>query len=366
VATQITFTNDVGEVSTASNLDGTIRWHVYERTVNGLRSVYLQRELAGVLQPEVKLIIEGDTPEVYFAEDLGGAGVHQWVIFYHFHEQLWMLRYTENEAPVTIAIQTLDLFHNALRTLPSAEVPRTDAPTIADRQAEFFGAIAPQDVYNGPLPPSSVAVAASPNPGMFRVRWRARASTQTSGNADFFSDPMKHFIAGFNVYRRNPDASIQKLNGVLVPFAGLDPTLYEFETPAAPGTYFVSQVNFRGPLMTDLVEGRVGVRDLIRTDGDDMPDVIRSVVGAGPGEGKRREDFEILFNNLAPIFLGAQFDPFNSHGPGEGFNSNAAIGFDYDTFFIDIATDPFNGHGPGEGFQSRVVQTGFGTIIIGG
>lgn len=367
MATQITFTNDVGEVTTASTPDGTIRWHVYERTVNGLRAVYVQRELAGVLQAEVKLIVEGDTPEVYFAEDLGGPGVHQWVLLYQFHEQLWMLRYNENEVPVTLAPQTTNLFVNTRRGAVNDSVS-TDAHSIAQQgqPAPAFERISAIQAFNTPLAPLAVGVGASATPGMFRVRWRARTSNPTSGNAEFFGDPQRHFIAGFNVYRRNTDASVQKLNGPLIPFQGLDPKIYEFETPGLPGVYYVTQVNFQGPNSEALVEGRVGARDLIRTDGDDLPDLVRSSQGKGPGEGKPQEDARLVITNLAPIFLGAILDPFNSHGPAEGFVMKSAIGFDYDPFVAADLTDPFNSHGPAEGFQSRITQTGFGTIIIGG
>lgn len=353
---KITFTDDVGFISTAENVSGSIRWHCYDRLVAGKWSVYVRREVGGSLLAEVKLLDEGQKPEIFF--DVGSL---QWVLLYRLHEKFWMLRYLESEVPIVQSPQTdtlIDQFQTGLTDNGELE-------SIAGRQSVLVFTAPSVDAYNGPPPPLAVGVGASPTPGFFRVRWRARLSTTTDGNAQFDYDPERHYIVGFHVYRRRGDSgALERLTGSLVPFVGLDPVIYELEVPAVAGTYYVTQVNHQGPRSTNLIEGRVHApSDQVRSNGTAIPDLVRSFMDQKIGEGTQGPDLRFVVVSFAPINIIPAGDTFPSH-LGEGFQGRTNVDFDYDVINIEVISDTFPSH-LGEGFVSRLSQTGFDTVVVG-
>lgn len=98
--TQITFSSDVNEVSTDSNVDGSIRWHVYEKDSElspGDKGIFLRREINfGVLEPEKQIVSIGADPKVYFL-------VNEWILLFKLNGRIAKIRYSENLDPnVTI------------------------------------------------------------------------------------------------------------------------------------------------------------------------------------------------------------------------------------------------------------------------
>lgn len=358
MTTKITFTDDVGRISTASNLSGAIRWHVYERTIAGLTSIYVQRELSNVLQPEVKLLQSGTEPEVYFARDLAGAGLHQWVILYTLNENTWMLRVDEVTAPATQATQpaTDTLVSGLAYNLGSDTSPFTVGQNIR----ESFGFVPSSHVYNGPPDIQSIGVAGSDTPGEFSVRWRAKASTLSDGNATWNYTPEQFYIAGFHVYFRDYiTGQLTRLTASMIPFEGFDPKVYEYNVPAAAGTYQIVQVNYNGPSSTSTIEGHLGApKDVLTGNGTTLPvlmDFMDRKVGNSTG-------FSFNVVTFAPLVVVA-VDTFPSH-VGSSFDYRDSV-IDYGIAFVANISDTFNSHGPSDGFFARITQTGFGGVVIG-
>lgn len=356
MGTKITFTNDTGRVSTAQNADGSIRWHCYERTIAGKTAVYVQRELGGVLQPEVKLIQEGDRPEVFFEPVL-----FQWIFLYRLNERIWMLRYLEAEVPVPQPSQS-DTIVDQFQVGPT-EDPETSS--VAGRQVVMIDSVPSIDAYSGPPAPNAVGVGAASVPGMLSIRWRARPTSLADGNSTFDYDPTKTYIIGWNVYRRRADdGAVEKLNLSIVPFEGFDPKIYELIVPAVAGSYFVTQINYQGPYSSNLVEGRLkSPRDTIQTDGNSLPQIVRSFMDAKIGEGFPPDAIRFVVVSFAPVNIIVPQDSFPSH-LGEGFNVPVLVTFQYTVLFVGDLLDTFPSH-LGEGFVSRLTETGQGSVIIG-
>lgn len=95
--TQITFSSDVNEVSTDSSVDGSIRWHVYEKDSEsspGDKGIYLRREVnSGVLEPEKQIVSIGTDPKIYFL-------VNEWILLFKFSDRIAKITYTQEEDPV--------------------------------------------------------------------------------------------------------------------------------------------------------------------------------------------------------------------------------------------------------------------------
>lgn len=95
--TQITFSSDVNEVSTDSNVDGSIRWHVYEKDSQsspGNKGIYLRRELnLNVLEPEKQIVSIGTDPKIYFL-------VNKWILLFKFSDRIGKITYSQGEDPV--------------------------------------------------------------------------------------------------------------------------------------------------------------------------------------------------------------------------------------------------------------------------
>lgn len=98
---QITYSDDIRVCSTASNIDSSIRWHVYERASDdspGFQGIYLRRQLnRGNLEPEIQLVSIGTNPKILFI-------ANQWVLLYTFASRVIRVTYLLDEIPTKITI----------------------------------------------------------------------------------------------------------------------------------------------------------------------------------------------------------------------------------------------------------------------
>jgi hypothetical protein len=369
MATQITFSNDVGRVSTASNPDGSIRWHVYSRLISGRSRIFVRREVGGVVdaEPGIQLVFEGEDPEVYFEPDLGASG--QFCVFYRLNDNYWWVRTDEPDVPTPQPAQTDTVTdHNIVRGVSDPERLSVGDNSPGLRSIGTDRHV--QAVRMDNNPPRSEAAVVGPVVGppgsqTFRIRWRPVPTSISSQNIN---------IVGFNVYlRRRGTGALKKVNGPLVPFDGYDPKIYEVDVPNEPGDYFVTQVNRAGDGTSNLVESLVRrPRAVAETGGDRLPLVLDGfdVRGVGDGFGAAGPQFVVV--ETAPVQALPPGETFIVRGVGEGFESDVVPGFDYDPIFVN---DPFLNNeadetlvvrGFNQGFgTTRIEQTGFGSVIIG-
>lgn len=349
MATQITFTDDVGRIATASNVDGSIRWHVYERPFGSGTSIFVQRETPpGNLEPEVRLLNEGERPEIFFDPVAG-----QWVFTYVLNENVFVIYIDEFTAPATQPPQT-----NTTISHYRQAVSTSDDRTLQQASSQTFVGLAPGgDIILVPTV-DTVAVAAGGNPGAtLTIRWRATPSIQGNLNVR---------VAGFNVYRRGAAGATPKINSSLIPFEGFDPKIYEFDVPAEVGRYYVTQVNDDGS------EGRlIPPTDTALSDGTEAADVILSVMDRKIGEAREPEDLVFTFVDATPLFI-LRTDTFADHGPGETQIEPSNLIEDITEFtIVDVndgafpIVDPFDSHGPSESFTAIIDIDNQGGVIIG-
>lgn len=98
--TQITFSSDVSGVSTDSNADNSIRWHVYEReslSSPGDRGIYLRREVNSNLEPEKQIVSIGEKPKIYFL-------ANNWILLFKLRDRIAKISYAEQLDPVITII----------------------------------------------------------------------------------------------------------------------------------------------------------------------------------------------------------------------------------------------------------------------
>lgn len=342
MATQITSTNDVGRVSTASNADGSLRWHVYERDLGGgVVSIFVQREVSGMLEPEVRFVLDGEKPEIYF-----DSATSQWLLLYVFNENVWMYQIDENDAPTTRGSQ-LGTFIVHMR------VDSTDADvidSIAKQQLENVDTRGPHQATSGPKAPLSVGIGASSTPGFFVVRWVPQTPNDST------------IVAGFNVYRKDyHTGAVKKVNPSLLPYEG-SPVVHEYETPARAGYWMVVQVDQRGPGSSALVEGRIGApKDLVHGTGKTLPTIIDSFMGNKLDEG---DTLQITVTGSPPIGFIVN-DSFVAASMGSSEGPGASISNDFDILDIGPPDDTFDRYGISGGESFTVEQTGFGSIVVG-
>lgn len=351
MATRITFTDDVGRITTASNIDGSIRWHMYERPFGTGTSIFVRREVNGTLEAEVRFLAEGEKPDILF-----DPVTAKWIFHYVLNEKAFRIEIDEPDAPVTQAPQTgtvIDLFRG---TEPNQRDPQTTAQNAAQR----VKALAPSDADNGPPAPDAVEIAAGLTPGTtLTIRWRAKPSTTLVQNLH---------VAGFNVYAQLFDSAraLVQVNSSLVPFVGFDPVLYELEVPARPGRYFVAQVNYNGPNdQVTLVEGRIrSVPAFILSNGVNLPSIVTSIMDRKIGESREPEDLTFTVVDTAPVNI-IRADDFNDHGPGESFAAAETTIVSLEVVQVADFDETFADHGPGEAFTAVVDVNNQGGVIIG-
>lgn len=335
MAMQLTTSDDVTTVSVAANTDASIRWYVYERVVSGSPAVYLQRELSGVLQTEQQLVPEGANPRVFFS-----AHSLEWVLFYTLQESVFMLRYGETEVPVIIAPQVADTSISHYRLAPSDS---RDTRDMGQRATEVVIGLASRDGTNGPVKPDSVAIGGADTPGNVVVRWLPNSTQLTN-------------IAGYYVYRRSATTGGVARISPLQAYNG--PGVHEFEVAFERGTYYVTQVNYRGDTTTT-VEGRILppgdelLRDLTVTEA-----FMDAKLGAGQALVTEVVD-------RAPLVIPVPTDNFPSvqTAPGYYFTySNPQVTV---PLSISVPTDAYPSVMTGSGATMTVTKTGTGTIVIG-
>lgn len=335
--TQITNTDDVLSISLASNVDGTIRWHVYERVKGTGSALYVQREVDHEFETEVEIVPEGGKPRITF-DHLNSV----WVLLYVLNENVFMLQYTETELPTGIAEQN----ETAVNHFVGHVNDGSETQTIAQRAAAARIGVKVRDAYNGPPAPVSTAIAANPTPGYVNIRWQPT-----------LRDDVR--IAGFRVWRKNAsNGALVSLTGI-VPYEGVG--VHEAAVPYKQGTYYVTQVHYKGDSDTDTTEGRV------LPPGDTVSGDLVSIeafMDAKMGEGFTLRTEKIDAGIVLIIVPG---DQMNSQYRGEGFNFT----FENPQEIVPIVLPTgdtqslFNDRHTGEGFVLRVQRTGLGSVIIG-
>jgi hypothetical protein len=356
-SSQITFSNDVGAIATASNENGSIRWHVYERNLpNGVVSIFVQRELAGVLQPEVRFIRDGQSPEVYF--DPVQA---QWIVLYVFNQAVWMLRADEHDAPV-LQISQLGTFISHRRMGMGWD---QDATTGAQRMDATLDTRDVLDATYDSMRVVSVGVGASVQPGYFNVRWVPQFPLDIEdrqGN--------QRRIAGFNVYVKTYETGrVRRVNTALVPFIGH--TIHEYEVRGRPGYWMVTQVENwgTGGHTTDgrLVEGRLGhPRNLVAGTGAAPNDVILDVMPRLCGGSYPGEDVRLVMESFAPLQVFAPVDNHTMSLMGQsGEIASVTYPFTYSQEVLDDEESAMTLLPMGSGSVVTLAQDGYGSVVIG-
>jgi hypothetical protein len=335
MAVQLTASDDVRAVSVAANTDASIRWHVYERLISGSPAVYLQRELNEVLQAEQQLVPEGANPRVLF-----NTTSSEWILFYTLQESVFMLRYGETEIPIIIAPQVADTSISHYRLGPSDS---GDSRTMGTRATEMVIGLASRDSANGPIRPDSVAVGGADTPGNIVVRWLPNSTQLTN-------------IAGYYVYRCSALTGGVERISTLQAYNG--PGVHEFETTFQQGTYYVTQVNYKGEA-TATIEGR------ILPPGDELLSTLtitEAFMDAKLGAGQALVT-EVI--DRAPLVVPVPTDNFPSVQVADGYHftySNPQVTV---PLAISVPTDSYPSVMTGSGVTMAVTKTGTGTIVIG-
>lgn len=348
MTTQITFSDDVGRIATASNSDGSIRWHAYERPFGAGTSIFIQRELNGVLEPEVRFLNEGERPEIFF----DSAG-NRWLIFYVLNENSFLITADETDIPVTQPPQVGSTATDQFR--PGASDP--NGQTFGDRNFNRYPIGLAIGSYNGPPDVELFGVGQSTNPGVqYAVRWRAAESTLANRNL---------YPAGFRILRQLFTGQITDVTpGGFVAFSGF--VNYEVFVDAVPGRYFVAQDNFRGDATTDIERGRViPPGDSLVSDGQTLNLAMERLEIRTGASFELGSDLGITFIDRSPVTI-VEVDPFTVR-VGEGLTTDQDRELRFVTFAAAAQTtenDTFEVR-VGEGFAVPLEQTGFGGVIIG-
>jgi hypothetical protein len=352
VATQITFSDDVLNVSTASNTDASIRWHVYERVVNApirKRAIFVRRWTSGGgLEAEQQILDEGSLPKIVF-DDVA----NKWVILYTLYENVFVVTFTEAEVPALQPPQVGDNVTDHERT--SAIVDDGDIGgrrTMAERIASFGRlGIRKVDAYNGPTFPGSVGVVASATPGTLAVRWTLSSST-------FGSTPAVDLIAGFEVYRE-----LELISG-LIPFSGSFSTVYNFDITAVSGNYYVRVLFYKGPSSTLLTDNRIPKPgDFLRGTGNDIGGVILGNILLGPGMADVGNPKLISVVDARPVTV-VRSETFLRPELGESHDQVDSLAQDFLPTDDAVAAETFLRPEIGRGRRLSLSQTGLGSVII--
>lgn len=341
----ITFTADVGRISTASNVDGSIRWHIYERPFGNGTSIFVRREVSGVLEAEVRLFNEGERPEIFF-----NPATSQWLIFYTLNENAFLVTADENDTPTTQPPQ-IGTTRDQLR--PGGSAPRSEQTLAQQNDNEFLIGLS-LGVYDGPRRVVEFAIGASKTPlTSLIVRWRAVPTTAANQNLN---------VAGFRVFRQAFTGGITDITPggltAVQPFSDD----YEVEVPLNNGVYYVTQVNFRGDATTALVESRLrppGSRLLSsgRADGDVLDRF--EIRGGSPRES---QDLNLAIIGAAPVQI-LRDDVFRIAG-GESFRTLEIPVVDFQELVVATPTDGLAVRG-GDGFNALLTIVGQGSVIVG-
>ena len=345
MSTPITSTGDVGRISIATNNSASITWYCYERPYANGTSVFVQREVNGVFEAEVRFLAEGTRPEIFF-----DPIDNEWVFCYVLNEKLWMITIGETDVPITQAAQTgtiIDHFRMATFNNPESQVIRQ----IASAVTIGIGHI---DI-NDSKAVNAISVGASADPAMWSVRWRAQPSVDSNLNLN---------IAGFYVYvRRHLDGAVIRANENLVQFHGFDPIVYAVDVDPVMGQYFVVQVNYKGDASDQLVEGRIK-----SSPSDTISGIVgnTSLMGLKFGEASRTDDLDFTFVDTLPASVLPPQDTFHQNSYGMGDSGSYNVNFTYDFVYAISGTDStFNQNSYGEGVRLFISGAGLDSIVVG-
>lgn len=351
MAFQITLTGDVGRIAAAANEDSSIKWYCYERPYGGGTSIYVQREIDGILQAEVRFLAEGENPEIFF-----DPVTDQWIFTYVLNENLWMIAIDENDSPITQSAQAGTVIDHY--RLGSSTTETRDTRTIAVQKSISIG---PVDIDDSPRAVEGMGVVASSSPGtLYNVRWICAQNTVSNQNL---------YPAGFNIYvRTHDDRELVRLNSELIPFVDYS-TIYETEVRAIAGTYYVTQVSYKGDASTQLQEARIKEpSDEVFSTGTELPTLSTSVFERLFGQGRRAEDITLTFVETLPVSV-IRGDVYQQTAFGEGNIASASL-LTYGIVQVQSGntqpiTDTYRQSGFGEGLRLFLSGSDFGSVIVG-
>lgn len=349
MSTPITFTGDVGRVAVATNDIATITWYVYERPFNTGTTLYVQRETNAGLESEVRLLAEGERPEIFFDfED------RIWIILYTLNEKLYMITADEFDVPTTLSSQTgttIDCYSSVVANQSTDETMHeiVSQIIIGNQNLDI------DDSYGV----DSVSVGANEG-GNWQIRWRALTSSSTRDNIH---------VAGFNIYvQRYSDRALIRLNPVMIPFQGFDPFIYSYEIAPIRGKFYVTQVNFRGNANDSLVEGR------IKPPSDEIyQDVLSNSSRIGRFFGDTIGDLSFTIVDTSPV-ISITNDSLRQTGFGDTISNLSEIItsniVEFDTVqIVSGASQPiedfYTQQGFGQGIFLFISGSGFGSVIVG-
>ena len=328
MATRITFSADVGQISTASNTDGSIRWHAYTRPFGNGRTIFVQREVNGTLEAEVRLLAEGSKPEVYF-----DANLSKWLLFYVLNENAFLITADENDPIATQPSQT-DTTQDTFAT-------NLSRPTNLNQVAQQLYDTQPGigSIYTGPPAVAQLQIGAGTSDSTLGVRWVPK---QTENE----------LVAGFLVFLLDPATKKYNQVGTFEPYSA-SATFYEQVVPKVAGTYFVVQVNYQGNVSQQLSVGRIQ-QPSDNVDDNSALDRFNPRIGDG-----LLGDF--VFVDRTPVLV-IRSDTFK---PRIGGNGEVSLSFV--TYEPIQAADEADTIKPryGDGFTASLEQTGSGGVIIG-
>ena len=352
MATQITFSDDVLNVSTASNTDASIRWHVYERVTNPSirkRAIFVRRWTSGGgLEAEQQILDEGSLPKIIF-----DAVNSKWVILYTLYENVFVVTFAEAEVPTLQPPQVGDNVTDHERT--SAIIDDGDIGgrrTMAER-IESFGRLGVRkvDAYNGPPFPGTVAIVASATPDTLAVRW-------TLSESDFGSTLATDLVAGFEVYRE-----LELISG-LIPFSGSFATVYDFDITSVPGNYYVRVLFYKGDSSTLLTDNRIPKPgDRLRGSGSDIDGIILGNIFLGPGVADVANPKLLRVVDARPVTL-IRSETFLRPELGESQDQVFYATQEFLPTDDSVAADTFVRPEIGRGRRLALSQTGVGSVII--
>lgn len=328
MATRITFSADVGQIATASNTDGSIRWHVYERPFGNGTTIFVQREVNSVLEAEVRLLAEGTKPEVYF-----DANLSKWLLFYVLNENAFLITADENDPITTQPGQT----NTTQDTIATNLTQPLNLNMVARQLYNTLPGVG--SIYNGPPAVNSMQIGAGPSDVTLALRWGPKPTDN-------------ELVAGFLIYFLDLATKRYTRIGSFEPFDPMTP-IYEQVIPRVSGTYFVVQVNYKGNVSTQLVVGRIQ-RPSDTIDDNTALDRIYPRYGDG-------QLGEFIFVDRTPVLV-VRSDTIRPRY-GDGADSLISMA----TFLPIQVANEVDDIKPryGDGFTASLEQTGSGGVIIG-
>lgn len=349
MATPITDTGDVGVISVATNANATITWYAYERPHGTGTSIFIQREVNGVFETEVRFLAEGEKPKIFF-----DPTQLEWILLYVLNENLWMITIDEETEPATQSSQSGTVVDNFTSKHVDSKNKFTAKTIISERSIHGSNTYSIDNTKT--LEDVTVVASMTPSTTM-NVRWKAKDNTISNQNENIY---------GFNIYaRRFLDGALAKINNDPILFKGDTSEIYEHEVPKAGGQYFVTQINYKGNVTSQLIEGLIKPPSdkAFKNDIESNEDIGSS---RNYGESLGAIPYNISDNAAANVI--PPVDNMESLGGGGLFNSSSIINNDVVQVVSGSSQpiiEPTQQFAYGGGLRLFISGTGLGRIIVG-